>query len=93
MNLRGAFDHATDVNDQPVIERRGRVLKPRRFQGGKIAWVAVEGDGEEEGSKDESEIIIISAVMYFPSLGFDCVTRSDSRIIAATMCYSLMRTS
>lgn len=33
LNLRGAFDHATDLNDHLVIERRSRVLKQRRSRG------------------------------------------------------------
>lgn len=75
------FDHASDLNDHPVIERRGGVLKQRHSQGGKITWVAVEGDGvEARGSKDESEIMIISGdalvlgKIIFPSLGFHYIS-------------------
>lgn len=51
LNLRGAFDHATDLNDHLVIERRSRVFKTETLSGGgggqKITWVAVGRWGEE----------------------------------------------
>lgn len=40
-DLRGAFDHATDRNDQLVIERRGRVLKQRCLLG----WLEEKSPG------------------------------------------------
>lgn len=82
MNLQGAFDHASDLNDQPVIERRGRVLKQRGSQGGKITEVAVEGGvAEGRGSKHESQDqdhqridALVLGKMKFPSLGFHYIT-------------------
>lgn len=67
VNLRGAFDHATDLNDQLVIERRSRVLKQRRSRGlggwgGSPGWPSRDGGRREGGSEDESEIIIVIIV-------------------------------
>lgn len=79
LNLRGAFDHATDLNDHLVIERRSRVFKTETLSG--------DGEKREGGSKDESEIIIVSgdALMHgkmsFPGLGCNCITRLYNKVL------------
>lgn len=49
VDLWGAFDHATDLNDRQVIERGNRVLK--RDGGGMITQVAVGVGQSGEGGR------------------------------------------
>lgn len=47
VNLQGVFDHAGDLNDHLVIERREKVFKHRRGQKRSPRWLQEDGKNGE----------------------------------------------